>query len=303
MNTNSSKFILLIAIFMLGLTFSNNLFAKREKLIIEKKFDVNSGETLRMEVSPGDVIINTWDSEEVEVLVYANKKAEERLEFTIKKEDYGVHVKTEKQSHSWSFWNNMKVRFEIKVPKNFNSDIKTSGGDIKISNLSGKGEMKTSGGDIIISESTGNFNCSTSGGDIKVGHHNGSLRLGTSGGDIETRKIVGDVVAKTSGGDIKVELANGNLEAKTSGGDISASIADGFSGADLRTSGGDIDLLIPEGSKAELGLYTSGGDVDVDIRNARPDVEKSNKWEGSINGGGAKLITKTSGGDIDVRAK
>lgn len=296
MRVQISKLMLIIFV----LFISGSIFAGNKKLIIEKSFDVTSGQTLHMDVSPGDVFVESWNKDEVKVLVYANSKAEDKLEFILKKTSDGVSVKTEREGSGWSWFNNMSVKFEVYVPKSFKTQISTSGGDIKIVEVTGKGELKTSGGDIVIEKNSGNFECRTSGGDIMAGMHVGDLALYTSGGDISTKRVEGNVEAKTSGGDIRVELAGGKVSAKTSGGDVRAYVADGFKGGDLRTSGGDIEIFIPSNTSADMNLYTSGGDVDVKVNGAVPHVVKSHKWEGKLNGGGAELTAKTSGGDIEV---
>ena len=45
----------------------------------------------------------------------------------------------------------IKLRFEIQVPKDFNIETYTAGGDIKLQNVKGSVKLKTSGGDINLS--------------------------------------------------------------------------------------------------------------------------------------------------------
>lgn len=300
---NNTKLLFILTGLIVSLLMLNNSAFAATKLIIEKSFDVNPGEKLEMSVAPGDIIIDTWDRDEVKVYVYANGRAEEEIEFTLEKTSYGVLIKTEKENQSWSFWNSIKVKFEVKIPANFNVSLKTAGGDIKLSDLMGKAEIKTSGGDIIVKNSEGEFECATSGGDIKVNSHKGNIQLKTSGGDIVTGKIEGNLDASTSGGDIKVEVAGGMVKAGTSGGDVTAIVTGGFQGAVLKTSGGDIDLYVPSGISADLECRTSGGDVDVNVPGARPTYEKKSRYEGTVNGGGSKIVCKTSGGNIQVKAR
>ena len=71
------KLALIISLILLGLT---TIQAASQELYKEKTFNVNSGETLRMEVLGGDILIAAWDKNEVHVKVYANDNAQEQID-------------------------------------------------------------------------------------------------------------------------------------------------------------------------------------------------------------------------------
>jgi hypothetical protein len=48
-------------------------------------------------------------------------------------------------------------------------------------------------------------------------------------------------------------------------------------------------------------LKTSGGDIRVDIPNSRTNRVRSGRYEGDINGGGAIIECRTTGGDISIK--
>jgi predicted DNA-binding protein with PD1-like motif len=60
----------------------------------------------------------------------------------------------------------------------------------------------------------------TSGGPIEVTGLSGNLDGHPSGGSIHLREATGDAHVETSGGPIDVEALDGNLQAHTSGGGI-----------------------------------------------------------------------------------
>ncbi|MCF8240513.1 MAG: DUF4097 domain-containing protein [Melioribacteraceae bacterium] len=275
--------VILIIVF-LGLLSSTSIFAGTD-LIMEKTISVSSGETLYLETDVGDVYIKTWSGSEVNVKIYGNSKAEDNMEFSIERVSGGVRVRGDKEGGFWKSWfNSINVKYEIMVPEEFNTDIKTSGGDIKIGDLRGKVLAKTSGGDIYL------------------GGAQGIIELGTSGGDITVNNSSGDIEAKTSGGDIEITGSEGSMEAKTSGGDIRLKYDGVNKGVKLYTSGGDIDVFVGTDFSADVYLSTSGGDVECNVPNTRANTIKSHKFEGEINGGGQALNCKTSGGDITVRS-
>ncbi len=280
------KLYLIILIAMAGLLIYSTSFAQSRK-IEEKTFDVNPGQLLEVETRSGDVNIKTWSRNELHVEVYGSRKAEDKMDFEFYETSEGVMIKADKEGNWGSSWFNWgrgyNLKFQIKVPENFDVRVKTSGGDIDITNLKGKVKLHTSGGDIQLFDYTGNASVHTSGGDIVCEN---------SGGDLDVH---------TSGGDIKLTSANGKVDASTSGGDIELDYVGNNEGIELRTSGGDIIVDIPSDFEAEVYLKTSGGRVRCDIDGMRETHRKKNKLTGTLNGGGNSLECKTSGGDIKVR--
>ena len=270
MEMNSRKieliFLLIISAVLLSAT---TIFASGRKLIKEKSIQTQQGLTLTVEASGADIFVKTWEKAEAYVKIFGNSRAEDKMRFEIEKVESGVKVLAKKKSSSWfNFFNNgnYDVRIEVMLPKNYNTDIETSGGDIVISELKGNNNLHTSGGDVKLNSTEGELYVQTSGGDIKLDYQNGRSNLSTSGGDITVTKAYGDLKASTSGGDINIESSNGKIYAKTSGGDIELSYEGSNKGVEARTSGGRIHAKLPSTFKANVYLETSGGDIIVDQR-------------------------------------
>lgn len=270
-----------MTIFLFVLILSNVVFSQSLRTIHEKSFDVNKGELLEIQSDVGDIKIKTWDENTVYIKVYGNRKAEEDVDFHFEKTSKGVLVDADKDG-SWNWFSGVKVKYEINVPKTFNLDLRTGGGDVIVLDLDGEIEAKTSGGDIDFENIDGEISATTSGGDVKIINAVGNVRSSTSGGDVDIKSKNGKISASTSGGDVTLEYYGDNY------------------GIELGTSGGDITVLIPENLKADLNLKTSGGDIKCDVEARVREVTRS-KFIGIMNGGGTELSCKTSGGDITVR--
>jgi DUF4097 and DUF4098 domain-containing protein YvlB len=297
MNYSQSKYFLLFfsVIFLFGLTLN-------AKTLHEKSYKVKPDQMIEVETDLGDVRIRAWENDEVYIKVVGNRKAEEKVDFDFSQNSDGVFVKAEKEGSSWFNWlEGAELKFDIKVPSNFDAYIYTSGGDIFLIDLTGEGELKTSGGDIDIENIEGDFILKTSGGDILVNGLIGDADMGTSGGDINTRDHTGNASAKTSGGDIKLEVAKGKVYASSSGGDITLRFQGNNEGIKLKTSGGDIRMYADSDFSAEANLRTSGGDISVDLPKTRTSRVRSGRYEGEINGGGNLLECRTTGGDITIK--
>src|SRR2546423_13014884 len=117
-----------------------------------------------------------------------------------------VVAKNKTQLRSFSFKDqNLEVRYEISIPKKFDVDLKTSGGDIGLADLEGKATTRTSSGS------------------IKAGHITGQVSSANSGGDISIKEAGGALSARTSSGSVEVSVARGKAEMSNSGGNIKLS--------------------------------------------------------------------------------
>jgi DUF4097 and DUF4098 domain-containing protein YvlB len=189
------------------------------------------------------------------------------MDFTLEGNDEEVRVTEKKISSISSWFSNIDLKVEIKVPSQFNLDINTAGGDIKCGGITGKAELNTSGGDIWADRFSGMLDASTSGGDIFL--------------FCKDAKINGE----TSGGDVKLEYAGENK------------------GIDLSTSGGDIEIKVLKEINASMELSTSGGDVSCSLNMSNVKKSSGSRLIADLNGGGEKLSAHSSGGDISVFEK
>ena len=237
------------------------------QLIKEKSFNISPGKELKVEIQGGDVMVTSWDKSEVYVIILGNENAMEKMDFSIDANDDLIKVTAERKSSLTSWFSNIQLKVEVKVPKTFNVDLNTSGGDIKYGGVSGY------------------------------------AKLNTSGGDVWGDKFRGELIASTSGGDVNLFGTDAKIDAETSGGDIKLDYSGVNKGIYLSTSGGDIDIKLAETISASLDLSTSGGDVSCSLDLSNIKKLSGSKLVGDLNGGGEKLSAHTSGGDISVLSK
>ena len=69
----------------------------------------------------------------------------------------------------------------------------------------------------------------------------------------------------------------------------------------LKTSGGGIVLLLAPGLAFDLDAHTSGGEVQTDVSVTLLGKQRESTLNGKLNGGGPKLLLRSSGGDIHLR--
>ena len=263
--TKSSIILALIVIVPVGYVLASSK-PDNKKVIKEKSFQISPGKKINVDADAGDIIFTTWNRSEVYVKVIGNDNAADKYDFIFDATSDEITVTADRKG-GWNWFSNINLKFEIKVPENFN------------------------------------INANTSGGDIKVGGVSGGIYLKTSGGDIWGDRFEGNFFAKTSGGDINLFCKNAKIEASTSGGDIDLEYTGINQGIELKTSGGDIDVKIPADFDAKAELKTSGGDVDCNLTLNNVSKLSESKIDANINKGGKPLIAITSGGDISVYKK
>ncbi|MBN2572295.1 MAG: hypothetical protein JXA68_09215 [Ignavibacteriales bacterium] len=278
---------------------------------ITKTFKVNPGGTLKVEVDPGEIIISTWDKNEVLVKV-TGLEDKDLQNVDMKQTGNNVNVNFDSE---WGWSDDAK--FMISIPRKFsvnietsggdiqikgdiegNTDVSTMGGDIRLSNIKGDVTGNTMGGDIRTGDITGKCKLKTMGGDIKLGQlKNGLADVTTMGGDINIKGVGSSITAKTYGGDIEVGNIGGDATVTTFGGDIKLGTVTG--NAKVDTYGGDISLKSASG---KIFADTKGGDITlknisgvVDAKTAGGDI-----YVEIISLGKDKSNIKTSAGDITL---
>lgn len=322
----------------LGLTVAAppaRTIAAQSDTTIARSFNVGGGGTLEVDASFGSIEITTSSGNLVEVRVvrevrdrYRDDAAQLLGEHDVQMAQDGndVAVTAMLDDDARDRWHDdyrstpLRVRFEISVPRAYNVDLETRGGNISVEDLDGAVRTETAGGNLVFGNINGTVWGHTSGGNIELDGSSGTAEVHTSGGNIMIGDVDADVDAETSGGSISIERAGGNVRADTSGGNItvgevSGSINASSSGGNvtahlshqpagdcrLSTSAGTVTVTLASGIALNIDASTSFGgvfsDVTVDGRVSR------NSIRGSINGGGPELRLRTSAGSIRIRER
>jgi DUF4097 and DUF4098 domain-containing protein YvlB len=307
--------------------FACSAFAAQD--VIKKGFTVAEGGTLRLDHANGDIkVVTGGTGVAVEITRKARgRDAEKRLadhKITFSQDGNDVTILSDDdRDHGFHMfdWDEYEVQWNIRVPAHYNVDLstsggsidladiggttiaRTSGGDIETGRLGGEATLKTSGGGIKVASGTAKLIAHTSGGSIDIGDVAGPVEAKTSGGDITLARIDGDVIARSSGGGITIEDAMGVVDASTSGGGIHARMSRQPRGdSKLTSSGGSVTLSLAPAISVDLDARASGGGVTSDVPVTVQGTQEDDSLQGRVNGGGPKLVLRTSGGGIKVKA-
>jgi len=308
---------------------------------LDRTFTVSPGGRLTIESDGSDLRVEGTSGNQVEVhiLMKGSDRVLERMQLTAEQSGDNVSVTAKRDTSKWTdFFGSWSQdgKVEVKVPHQYNIDIRTSGGDIIVAQLQGDARAKTSGGDIKVTEMHGPVEMQTSGGDVRAEQIDGNTRLNTSGGDIDVTRVTGDLDAKTSGGyihltdisgrvvartssgnviasgirgdselktsggDIRATI-DGKIAAHTSGGNVTAELVGANRGISVSSSGGDLTVRVPKNTTGQLNASTSGGSVKTELPVTTTEMGE-HKLTGTLNGGGNEIYARTSGGSIKVVA-
>jgi TonB family protein len=209
------------------------------------------GRSLRVNVEIGNVQVFTDESARISyrAVVEADSRdpgAEEFLrqfDFIARQTPWGVALDGKVP------WQKLQGRFsatlEIHIPRHFNLEISTGGGNIDVQDIAGRISLMSEGGNVTVGrvdatddsvkaghEAARNKSdrltpvlpvaarIETQGGHITVGDVAGTLRATTSGGHITAGKIGGDAVLRTGGGQIYARNIAGTAALDSGGGNI-----------------------------------------------------------------------------------
>jgi DUF4097 and DUF4098 domain-containing protein YvlB len=299
---------------------------------INEKLDVGPGGKIIVDVDFGTIDVSAGADDKVVVEAHrkidSNNEAREKeylaaAPVTVTKDGNTVTVRARRaqkdRNLNWSGRCRMDARYTVHVPRNFSAELRTAGGSIIGSELTGTmsadtsgGKLKfthlrgptgatTSGGSIELNGCEGVVKVDTSGGRIESIDGSGSLEAHTSGGSIVVRNFGGDTKVETSGGRLAFENINGKITGRTSGGSITARLKSPVPGdVDLETSAGSIEVTVPPDAGLDVEAEASSGRVTSDlpfvgIRTNREEMK------GKINGGGKSLLLRTSAGSISIK--
>ena len=182
-----------------------------------------------------------------------------------------------------SYWqrqlNELKIRFQVMVPRQYSVDLNSLQGNIIVDGLTGEVQAQTSAGNIFVDDVVG------------------QVQTHTSAGNLRFKGVKGPISGRTSAGNITLEGCRGFVDAKTSAGNIQVDvITQPLDNLNLRTSAGNIIGTLGSNINVEIDARTSAGNLTTDLR-VQGTVTR-NRINGTINDGGPLLKLRTSAGNI-----
>jgi len=343
------KYILLLTI-ALQVTYAQAQKIYSSDPYISRLLSSGAIAAVDVETSGGSITITGGNENEARLEVYisgnnSNKLSKAEIDQRLKEYyDLSIDVVNNKlmatakaKTNNMNWKMSLNISFVVYTPIKVSTVLKTSGGSISLTNITGSQNFATSGGSLSVDRLSGNIKGRTSGGSISLKNTTDNIDLGTSGGSITASDCKGNINLSTSGGSLNLHDLEGAITAYTSGGSINANNIEGelksyTSGGSIRmkdmmcsletsTSGGVINISVKQLGKY-LTVKNSGGDISIELpaqkgmnldlaatkinpgtlKNFNGKVTTS-QVNGTLNGGGIPVRINAGSGEIDLDFK
>ena len=270
---------------------------------------VKPGGSLLLDLDTGgSVKVSGWDKNEIEVrgTLAGEDWRDERVEFDVKNNRATLRsVYDQPESGQFSSSN----RFEIRVPRRFDIELRSAGGDLTLRDLDGTMHGETGGGEVVMERLKGHARLSTGGGEVRIDDCDMTGTVSTGGGLVTLSRVRGGLKASSGSGPVihttgaepgeTGDLAE--LEVGESGESIG--YADGKSSGTgkggvlhIDRAGGDIHL-----ASAPNGVHATTGGGEVTIGRADRTVYAQTGGGDITVGPASGSVTATTGaGDVHV---
>jgi DUF4097 and DUF4098 domain-containing protein YvlB len=235
------------------------------------------------------------------VKILGNETADKMFIFDVSSVSTGIKIDGQKNSDGDKNYN-LALKYEIKVPLSYNTDIFTGAGGVSVTGVSGLLKANTSAGHIVVVNSSGNIDMSTSAGNIVIESFTGPIIISTGGGNIKASGFSGNINVSTMGGNISLTGGNGSVNTHTGGGSVILDFTGKNEGIDISTMAGNIKLLLPSDIDADAEFSTFAGKITTDFASTE-DSKISSYLKTTYNAGGTKLKCSTQAGNITVIKK
>lgn len=254
-------------------------------------FEVNPKAVLAVRNHAGDIVIRTWDRNQVRI--EASHSSHDKVK--ILQSESAVKIKSETRHGVPDV-----VDYEITIPKTMPVDLWGLNTDVSVDGVRNGVRVETMSGDIDLRDVEGELSLRSVEGDITLVRGNGSFEVNGVEGDISVIEFEGDVYVESIDGDISLEGINSDrVEAKTVDGDVQYQGPINDNGRyRLTTHDGDVIVAVPANANATISVATFDGEFEADFPVQLEGAQASRKFTFTIGNGGARVELHSFDGDI-----
>jgi len=279
-----------------------------EPFRLEKQFDLAAGDRFVLISDVGGVALRGVAGRQASIIVTSDREdLAERCAFRFEQGAGRLKMVVEckqKGLRNWFQQSRGNVHIAVEVPRATPVDLQTAGGAIDLSALDASVKASSSGGGVKVADVHGAVRLESSGGGVRAESIDGSVYADTSGGSLTIETVSGDIEASSSGGGVHIQGAGGRVKASSSGGPVRVVFAAGNSkGGDLDSSGGGVVATVDSAAGIDVDAESSGGSVHCDLPVTIRGRVSGDSLYGKLNGGGALLRLRSSGGGISINPR
>lgn len=176
-------------------------------MIIEKEFIASPGKRLSVELPGADVEITGWDQERVSVTRRFSGSDDQAGDVDVHESSNGVEIYSR---HIGNRRGPRDCKFEIRVPKRFNIEIKLMAGRISINDVAGHIRGTSMAGDLNLRALRGALNLETMAGNVFLFDSEVSGHVRTMAGQVVMQGVSGNIQGSSMAGDVVHRSATHN---------------------------------------------------------------------------------------------
>ena len=268
---------------------------------VNRTLDAASDGTVHISNIAGEVKVNGWSRNEVEVTGELGRNVEELI---FERDGNRVTIKVKVPRNGGR---GIESDLHIQVPEASSLDVGTVSADINVSDVRGEQRLNTVSGDINTENFGSDLAIEAVSGDIEVAGQQSDTEtdVNTVSGDITLFRIAGSVEAETVSGDLIIDEGSfDRVSANTVNGDILFQAALRAGGRfQAETVNGSVDVNFTEEVAGRFEIDTSNGKINNCFG---PKAERTSKytpgWELSFEegDGSARVDISTLNGSVKV---
>jgi len=268
-------------------------FPQGQQFDSDTTVSVQQGSRLRVHNQGGDIIVKTWDRNQLRV--QASHSA--RTEIAIQTRGAVVEL----EAHGRRGFTQALVDYQLTVPTWMALDLDGMYAEISVDGIRAPVKANTLEGNIVIKGGSETVTLSTVNGRIEVSGARGRLELNAVSNGIRVSDVQGDITAETVSGDIDLRRIDAKtVDAQTVSGEViyEGRVVDGGSYS-LLSHSGDVVFAIPEGSNATINTASASGEVESSFP---LQTERSGRRRQvyRLGSGSATVDLETFSGDIRI---
>lgn len=276
-----------------------------------ESFDVVPGVVLRLIHGDGDIDIQPWNEDRIEIKVRYHMVSRGwggPRDFEVDFDRTGDTITVEGREIGSHFFLGGSISsknvYTIQAPPYVVLELRGDDGDVAIGDWEADIDLQSADGDVRIEGLAGDLDLQLDDGDVDLFDCAvGTAILRLADGDVTLRGGSGEWSFTLDDGDLNLrDLAASVLEVRTADGDIEVDFSPtGTFDADIRTDDGDVDLGLFPGLSAQFSIEVDDGSISLRAPEITVKSKDDHDTSGTIGDGVGQLTIRTQDGDVTLR--
>lgn len=257
---------------------------------------VARGSRLRVDNFAGEVIIKTWDRDQLRVQAHHGS----RTKVDVRTVQTGIAVRSSSTGAPGS------VDYEITAPAWMPIVVDGSFNFVTVEGAQSDVSVETMRGDVIVRGGNGSVTAKSIEGEVIIDGARGRITASSVNQGIKISNASGDITAETHNGSISLtKISGANVELSTINGHVTfdGSVAD-KGRYRLTTHNGNVTVALPDSSNVTFNVRTYNGHFSsqIDMKGPpREEARRGRRLTYTLGTGSASMEIESFGGSIRIR--